>query len=334
MRRILLACLLILGATTALATSPYSLDRTGVLWTAFADPQGLVLTGQRDGTQVVRSVVPFPVAIAGTSDTNIQVAADDLTGKVAVVWQRNWSATATELMLAVWSGGNWERVEHISQDLATNPRNPAVRLTAVSTTVPDPDNPTDPSKATLVQDSFVHVAWWEGADQGHGSYALLRLTADAGDASALAVQDLSAYSKLGLACEVPVPATTLEHPVFASQDAITHAQLLVGSQQLCLLQVLEVHFTLDPDTGAIHNRRRHAPIFGVVEAFPLNRDFSMEGTRVILGANLNPVAYRVSGGAVQYVTFANSSWSPVHTLALTDTLSMDQAIPLVENLAR
>ena len=160
------------------------------------------------------------------------------------------------------------------------------------------------------------------------------MTADAGDASALAVQDLDAYSRIGLACDVPVPATTLEHPVFASQDAITHAQLLVGSQQLCLLQVLEVHFTLDPDTGAIHNRRRHTPIFGVVEAFPLNRDFSMEGTRVILGANLNPVAYRVSGGAVQYVTFANNSWSPVHTLALTDSLSMDQAIPLVENLAR
>src|SRR5512135_1387180 len=175
MRRILLACLLILGATAAFAAIPYSLDRNGVLWTAVADPQGLVLTGQRDGTQVVRSVVPFPVAIAGTSDTNIQVAADDLTGKVAVVWQRNWSATASELMLAVWSGGNWERVQSISQDLAANPRNPAVRLTAVSTSVPDPDNPTDPSKATLVQDSFVHVAWWEGSDQSHGSYALLRM---------------------------------------------------------------------------------------------------------------------------------------------------------------
>ncbi len=338
MRRTLLAFAMILAAGAALAANPYYLDRNGVLWTAAADPQGLVLTGRQEGTEIVRSVVPFPVAIAGTTDTNIQVAADDLTGKVTVVWQRNWGGAASEMMLAVWSGGSWERVAHLSQDLANNPRNPAVRLTAVSDTVPDPDNPTDPSKATAVQDSFVHVAWWEGTGQGHGMYALLRLTADASDDTALTVEDLDDYSRIGLACDVPVPATTLEHPVFASQDVPTHAQLLVGSRQLCLLLVLEVHFTLDPNTGGgpgtILNRRRHTPIFGVTAAFPMNRDFSMDGTRVILGANLNPVAYRVGGGGVQYVTFANNSWSPVRTLAVSDALTMDQAIPLVENLAR
>ncbi len=338
MRRTLLAFALILAATAALAANPYSLDRNGVLWTAAADPQGLVLTGQQEGVQVVRSVVPFPLAIAGTTDTNIQVAADDLTGKVAVVWQRNWSPTASEMMLAVWSNGSWERVEHLSQNLADNPRNPTVRLTAVSTSVPDPANPDDPTKATLVQDSFVNVAWWQGVGDSHGMYSLLRLTADPGDATALATQDLDEYSKIGLSCDVPVPATTLEHPVFASQDAITHAQLLVGSQRLCLLLVLEVHFRLDPNvgdgTGTILNRRRHTPIFGVVEAYPMNRDFSMEGTRVILGANLNPVAYRVTDGGVQYVTFSNNAWSPVRTLAVGNALTMDQAIPLVEGLAR
>ncbi|HVN75493.1 MAG TPA: hypothetical protein VMT19_04195 [Thermoanaerobaculaceae bacterium] len=338
MRRTILACILILGATAALAASPYYLDRSGILWTATPDPQGLILTGQQEGVQVVQSVVPFPVAISGATDSNIQVAADDLTGKVAVVWQRNWSATASEMMLAVWSGGSWERVVHLSQDLATNPRNPAVRLTTVSDTVPDPSNPTDTTKATLVQDSFLHVAWWEGTDESHGMYALLQLTADGTDATALNVQDLDAYSQIGLSCDVPVPATTLEHPVFASQDAPTHAQLLVGSQRLCLLLVLEVHFILDPNSGTgsgtIMNRRRHTPIFGVTAAFPMNRDFSMDGTRVILGANLSPVAYRVADGAVQYVTFANNSWSPVRTLAVTNGLTMDQAIPLVENLAR
>jgi hypothetical protein len=66
----------------------------------------------------------------------------------------------------------------------------------------------------------------------------------------------------------------------------------------------------------------------------MNSDFSMEGTRVILGANLNPVAYRVTDGAVQYVTFSNQTWSPIHTLTVSNGLTMDQAIPLVENLAR
>jgi hypothetical protein len=46
-------------------------------------------------------------------------------------------------------------------------------------------------------------------------------------------------------------------------------------------------------------------------------------------------AYRVlDGGALQYVTFNNGQWSEVRTLQLSRTLTMDQAISLVENLAR
>jgi len=334
MRRILIACILIFGATAAFAANPYYLDRNGVLWTASPGTQGLILTGTQDGVQLVQSVVPFPISIPGANDAQIQVAADDLTGKVAVVWQRNWTANASEIIVAVWSAGDWERVQRLSQDLSTNPRNPAVRLTTVSSTVPDPNNPGDPTKATTVQDSFLHVAWWEGSDQSYGMYGILQLTADPTDASALTVQDLDAFGMMGLPCGVPVPATALEHPVFASQDAANHAQLLVGSQRLCLLLVVEVHFTLDPGTGDILNRRRHTPIFGVIAAFPMNRDFSMEGTRVILGANLNPVAYRVVDSAVQYMTFSNRAWSPIRMLAVSNGLTMDQAIPLVENLAR
>lgn len=329
MRRTFFACTLILGATAAFAASPYYLDRNGVLWTASPNPQGLLLTGQQNGVQIVSSVVPFPIAISGVSDSQIQVAADDLTGKVAVVWQRNWTATASEIMVAVWNGNAWERVQSLSQSLTVNPRNPAVRLTTESTTVPDPN---DSTHTITVQDSFVHVAWWEGTDQGYGMYGLVCLTADPTDASAVTLENLLAFSNIGLSCGVPVPATTLEHPVFASQDAPDEAQLLVGSQQLCLLQVIQVQFILNP--GDVLNRRRHTPIFGLTTVYPMNSEFSMDGTRVILGANLSPVAYQVTAGAIQYITFSGNTWSPVRTLTVSGTLTMDQAIPLVENLAR
>ena len=342
MRRaaILLACLLVAVATGA--QTSYFLDRSGVLWKGSSSDEGLVLTGERDGQVITRSSVPFVLGFAVNQDVAIQVAADEVTGKVAVVWQRNWTSDASEIILAVWSGGSWERIEHLSQDLTANPRNPSIRLTAVATLVPDPNNPNDPTKATTVRDSFLHVAWWEGTDQSHGTYALLQLTADPSDTSALIEQNLDTFATIGLACGQPVPPTVLEHPLFASVDATNRAQLLFGSQQLCIFQVLEIHFTLDTSgpTGsggipAIAQRRRHTPIFGVTAAFPMARDMSMDGTRVILGANLNPVAYRVvDGGTVLYVTFSNGQWSPVRTLAVSSALTMDQAIPLVENLAR
>lgn len=342
MRRILVACLVIVGATAAFAANPYYLDRNGVLWTAAPTTQGLALTGTQNGNELVRSVVPFPISIPGANDTQIQVAADALTGKVAVVWQRNWNATASEIMLAVWNGGDWERVEHLDPDLTANPRNPAIRLTRVATTDSDPSNPADPSGSTVVQDSFLHVAWWTGADQSHGSYALLRLTDDPGDSSSLEIQNLDQYAMMGFPCEVSVPATTLEYPVFASQDVPDHAQLLFGSQNLCLFQVLEIHFGLEPlsisstsSAPTIAQRRRHTPIFGVNAAFPMSSDMNMAGTRLILGTTLNPVAYRVADDStIQYVTFSSGQWSPVRTLTVNGGLKMDQAIPLVENLAR
>jgi hypothetical protein len=297
----------------------------------------------KDGAQVVRSVVPFPIALSGTTDTQIQVAADDLTGKVTVVWQRNWAAQASEIMMAVWQNGAWERIDHLSQDLAANPRNPVIKLTQVATSVPDPAAPDDPNKATLVQDSFLHVVWWEGTDTSHGTYALLRLTAGPGDADALIEKNLDEFTQIGLSCDAPVPAAVLEHPLFADQTADDHTLLLFGSQRLCLLQLLQVSFVLDPSpatttTGggmtATTQRRRQMPIFGLTKVFPMTQELSMDGTRVILGSNLNPVAYRVVGPIIQYVTYSDQGWSPARTLAVANGLTLDQAIPLVENLAR
>jgi hypothetical protein len=343
MRRFVLACLILVGGTAAFAANPYFLDRNGVLWNATSAPEGLVLTGVQAGTQVVRSVVPFPIALADASDTQIQVAADDMTGKVVVVWQRNWAQAASEIMMAVWQNGSWERIDHLSQDLAAYPRNPVIKLTQASSSIADPAAPDDPAKATLVQDSFLDVVWWEGTDSGHATLALLRLTAAPSDTDALTETNLDDFAKIGLACDAPVPPEVLEHPLFADDGASDHAEVLYGSQRLCLFQLLQVSFTVgtDPATAttgsgmtAATQRRRQMPIFGLKKAFALTQDMSMEGTRVILGANLNPVAYRVVGPSIQYMTYGDPGWSPVRMLAVANGLTLDQAIPLVENLAR
>jgi hypothetical protein len=224
-----------------------------------------------------------------------------------------------------------------------NPRNPVIKLTQVATSVPDPTAPDDPSKATLVQDSFLHIAWWEGTDASHGTYALLRLSAAPDDTDALIEKNLDDLVQIGLACGAPVPPAVLEHPLFADQTADDRALLLFGSQRLCMLQLLQVSFALDPSpatttTGggmtATTQRRRQMPIFGLTKVFPMTQELSMEGTRVILGGNLNPVAYRVVGPAIQYVTYGDHGWSPARTLAVANGLTLDQAIPLVEKLAR
>jgi predicted aconitase with swiveling domain len=343
MRRValLLACTLV--AAVASGATSFFLDRNGVLWNGLPSEEGLVLTGERDGQVITRTTVPFVLGFDVNQDVAIQVAADELTGKVVVVWQRNWTTTASEIMMAVWYDGSWERIEHLSHDLLAYPRNPAIQLTSVSTPVQDPDNPNDPTKATVVQDSFLHVVWWEGSQQSHGTYVLLRLTADPSDPDALVEQNLDSYATIGFACQVPLPAGVLEHPVFANQHATDRALLFFGTQRVCLFHLLEVRFALDtqitPVTGSggitvIAQRGRHVPIFGVRKTLAMVDALEMEGARMVLGSDLAPVAYRVNGATLQYVTYGDQGWSPLRTLAVKDGLTMDQAIPLVENLAR
>ena len=342
MRRTLLTLVLLLAATAVMAANPYFLDRNAVLWKASSTQQGLVLTGERSGDVVVRSLVPFTLGVAGSSDTQIQVAADEVTGKVAVVWQRNWSAVASEIMLAVWREGSWERIEYLSSALAAQPRNPTIQLSDVTTTEPDPDAPDDAGRATVVRDTFLHVIWWQGTGDQGAEYALLRLTADAGEPEDLVQRHLDGFAGIGMACDTPAPPDVLEHPLFAAQTPRDRAFILFGSEGNCLFHLLEVGFTLDKgpggDTGGvtvIAQRRRHMPIFGVRKSFPMNRDVSMEAARIVLGSDLKPVVYRVvNGNTVEYVTATDTGWSPRRTLTVKDGMTMDQAIPLVENLAR
>ncbi len=337
MRRFLLASSLLAVAAAAFAANPFYLDHSGVLWNASSTANGLLLTATKDATEVVHSVVPFPIAIAGSNDAQIQVVADDLTGKVMVVWQRNWSESASEIMLAVWRGGTWERIEHLSHDLGAYPRNPTTLLTVASTTVPDPEHPEDATLATVVTDSFLHVLWWQGVSgmAQSAQYALLRLTGDPSDPTDLTLTDLDTHAGPTVACDTPPAESTLEHPLFASQSAPDQAVLLFASPRNCMTHLLQVGFALDPTIPVVSQRRRHTPIFGVRKEFPLIQDLSMEGARVILGANLKPVVYRVVGGnTLEYVMATDTGWTPLRNLVASDGLTLDQAIPLVENLVR
>jgi hypothetical protein len=338
MRRFAFSPIALLLAAAASAGSPHALDRSGVLWGASSSPDGLVLTAQRDGQLLVQSTVPFAVTAPGATDNEIQVAADDLTGKVAVVWQRNWSASSSDIMVAVWNSGAWERVATLSDDMSAQPRFPAIQLSRIRTSVPSTQAPDDPSQATVIEDSFLNVVWWTGSGSGqHGTYGLLCLTAAADDSTAILERNLDDLLAFAGGCANPAPQSVLERPLLASQPASDTAYLFHGSQRACLFQLVQVTFTLaDPSSGinVSIQRRRHTPVFGVKKLFAMPSSLSLQGARFLLGADLNPVAYRVVNGAIEYISSSGVRWSPKRSLPLDGTLSVDQAIPLVESLVR
>jgi hypothetical protein len=338
-----LACLIVAATATAAVAAPaHFLDRNGVLWTAAAAQEGLVLTGQRDGEELVRTMVPFALAMNGTSDTQIQVAADELSGKVVVVWQRNWSEAASEIMLAVWRDGTWERIEHLTPAVEDHARFPVIALGQVATAVPDPQ-PEDPDHTVLLRDSFLHVVWWEGVGETeHAGYALLHLSAVEGEGDALLRRDLDSLVGIGLSCEGVAAPEILERPLIADQTSRDRALVFFGSRRSCLFFLAEVRLVLeapaepDPESGLVvtAQRKRHVPVFGVRRAYSALRQLSLEGARITIGGDLQPVAYRVVGQSIEYVVAGDDGWSPQRTLSVDEGLTLDQAIPLIQGLAR
>lgn len=341
MRRILCSAIVLLAATASWAGTSFYLDRDGVLWTARAEQRGLVLTGTREGNLVIESTVPFPVGIAGSIDRYIQVVADEVTGKVVVVWERQWSESTSEIMAAVWSGDGWEQVLRLTDDLSMRPRFPVVALTRVASTVADGD---DTETATTIADSFAHIMWWEGdGEHQHATYALLTLDTQPNDNDRLLVRDLDSLTPVGLSCDIAPSESILEHPLFADSGDASVARILFGSSDACLFYLADVSFVLEPPPTpddendsivVVAQRRRHRPVFGVRRAFPITRELDFDSARVVVGTDLSPVIYRVANHQLEYVVATPQGWSERRTLATDTDLTLDQAIPLVENLAR
>ena len=336
MRRFAVIAAAFLAASAVFAATPYYLARDGILWKGASSPAGLVLTGEKAGVEVVRQTVPFTLGVGGSSDTGIQVAADEVSGKVAVVWQRNWSAGYSDIMLAVWSAGTWERVEVLSDDVTANPRNPVIETSQVASQEADP---ADPETTITVRDSFLSVLWWQGdgASQRAG-LAVLRLTASDSEPTPLTRSALGGLGILGTSCDTGSPESVIEHPLFASQPDTSRALAFYGAADSCTVNLLEIRFVLDrlPDGGATvtGQRGRHRPVFGVRKTFPSPLDFQMASARAVVGPDLNPVLYKVRDGHLEYTLATKNGWTALRTLEVKPDLTMDQAIPMVESLAR
>lgn len=332
----LLPCLLLPALVSA--GDPVALDRDGVFWRVHATAEGTLLVGTRDGEEVARSLVPFPLGIAGQVDRNFQLVADETTGKVVVFWQRSWGEFASDVVLAVWNGHDWERVSYLGEEASLAARNPVLKLAVASSSYPDPE---DPQKSIDVKETFALALWWQGiGEAGHAKMAVLALTASPQEEGALRIFDVSPDVGIGFGCAEPLPTELLEHPTFTSAPPGPVTHFLVANPSTCLLFVQEVGFQLEPPSQeegglqVVGLRRRHTPIFGVRRVLPPTRQLVAEGTRAVLGADLQPVLYRATPEGVEYTVATASGWSAPRLLKLEEGLSLEQALNLVTGLAR
>lgn len=331
----------LLVAAPAAAGQPFALDRNGVFWQAAPSPEGLAITGQQNGTELVRGFVPTP-PIGGLKvvDKHVAMAVDPGGHEVVVVWQRSWGRDLSEVLLARWSATGEGAVMRLSGPLSNAARHPALRVQQVKWNEADEQ---DPEIQVARQETLVHVVWWEDGPWGSGArYVWLSLATPAAEQTTPVVLVLQhmANENPSNDCEEELPIEVREYPLFVADPAADSLSILyatgrcrmalwrVGAEALEPLQIGGNNFT-----GSAQ-RRRARPIFGSREDVP-GPPIDLPVARALSGSDRTLLLYTLDEERrkVAFTMYQNGRWAAPRFVLLSESVTPERLLPILESLA-
>jgi hypothetical protein len=188
--------------------------------------------------------------------------------------------------------------------------------------------------------SILSIIWWEATNISQARYAPIFLDEDSGIGD-VQVYDLPAT--IGGGGPTPsspdVPAGAYLYPSLQLQGPNggilgSFADLNAGKHF-----VITIDFPKDlgkPGPGNITWQRRHTPIFGIIEMGPIDRMAPIDESMAVstfIGSGYHPTLAWRTTTSVQYSRYDGASWSDVNSIGLTDTMTYDKAMRLVQDMA-
>jgi hypothetical protein len=292
----------------------------------------------QDGTV---STAIIPGTDSHTAKTGIQVAFDDQTQTLLLLWTENISAMS-QIRIGVLHGGVWTNSGLLPNQGISRAYNPQMRLSHYPITYLDADD-----QPVSKSSSLLSIIWWEEAQYGQARLATLFLDEENFDPASLAVYDL--------------PALTGDDGADTSLDGIPSGAYLFPSLQPDGLsgavlasfadlheqrhKIVRVEFPSDQgkpsEPGNLKWQRRHIPIVGVATQGPIARMTPIlaagPGTGpavgTTIGAGYLPTLYWRDGANLKYTRLGQTDWTPVRSIAIDETMPYDRALSLVVGMA-
>ncbi len=320
----------ILGLLAAVAlpavAGDMALAKNGTLYRLAQDSDELKLSVIRtDGTS---TILPIPQT-AAVDASHLEVAFDDATATVFLLWQDGDDETA-QVVVATYSNGTWWGPAAIAGG-GPSATNPTLFMQRVSTTVEEDDGPVTYST------TLAHVAWWEdleGEDAGYAMVAVLPVEDDGEvDLAAAATLWPGGLIPWGVVCyNIPDPLQLARPRLFLDlQSGDPH--LLLMDLRTCLFQIVQLQPELgEPDP--ITKRRRHTTIWGHHEMIATNPTMAMATAKAEIGLDLSVVLYWDQQTRIDYVNLTAAGWSELKSLPLSQSLTHDRAVELIRGLTR
>ena len=287
----------------------------------------------QDGTL---STAIIPGTISYQPKRGLQLAFDESTGKLILLWTEDLSAYS-HIRVGVLQNGTWTNSALLPTQGISRAYNPQMRLT--HQTVTQLDEQDVPVSSTA---SILSVIWWEESQAGQARFAALFLDESSSDLANLAIYDLPTL--VGSATESSyddIPSGAYLYPAL-QVDGLS-GSLLASFADLSdkKHKVVRVDFPGDrgkpSEIGNLKWQRRHGPIVSIETSGPAARTAPVlvhqtdpsAGVVTTIGAGYRPTLSWRDGDSLKFTRLEGENWAPVRSIAVDETMSYDRALSLV-----
>lgn len=277
--------------------------------------------------------------IPGTANRNakksLDLAYDSQTGSLVLLWSEHFSYL-NQIHLAVLRNGIWETGALDPNLGLTRAYNPKMLLSQFTVRYE-----TDSGTPVTANRSLLSIIFWEAGSVAQARYAPIFLDEDLDDQE-LKIYDLPALLGTVAPAEsaaVPPSPSAYMFPILQSEGL--GGAILANFADLVREKEFVVKITFPENLGRPGHenltwQRRRIPVVGVLGSGPISQvpetqDISLES---IIGAGYKPTHFWRDRDIVKYTRFDGREWSAARSIILSEQMSYERAVRLIEEMAR
>jgi hypothetical protein len=285
----------------------------------------------QNGSEAQYLLVPESVQAGRHFGSVLAYDADSRT--LFVLWTHMRNATSSELLLASYRDGRWQPA--VSIDHRDNSARANLRL-SITRRVPQLQKDGTYADASAL---ILHAVWWDSNAHGEeAKYAMLPIENGALSPASVEVHSLSDFVNADEATHLVNPdfnAEILRHPAVVSSPMESSVDIVFGDTAknsfhlVTLHPIAEVRLHIPVGIGGDGPRGGKPPMS---LAAPGNFNSNWSGPISVIHRGDRLVFANSGDTALNYITYANGTWSDVKSIAIDRKFPAEAALAAVDKM--
>jgi hypothetical protein len=273
-----------------------------------------------------------PDAVGQSLKRNLDLAYDESTGSLVLLFKEDLTVLNI-LRLGIFRDGDWTMTNLLPNLGFAHAYNPQLLLSHQAVTTEDSNGVSQSQTRTILS-----VIWWEEAQYSQARYAPIFLD-EVSDASDVQVYDLpTLVGGGGATSSGAYPPAAYMFPSLQLEGiggAILASFADLSSDTHYVVRIKYPDNLGKPGPDNVTWQRRRIPVVGVAsdEPIPGNMPIVLDNVKTIVGASYRPTLVWTTDSAVGYTRFDGRKWSPAIAIPITDSMTSDKALRLVQDMA-